>query len=67
MNLEVDDGPFAQYFSVLGFDTAEQRYVWLVTSILCDQRLARVPYQAADVPDDEDCGGTLSFIPGTRR
>jgi hypothetical protein len=38
--------PFGQSFSVLGFDTAEQRYVWLVT------RLARVPYQEADIPDN---------------
>jgi hypothetical protein len=45
--------PFGQSFSTLGFDTAEQRYVWLVTSILRDSRLARVPYQAADVPDNE--------------
>lgn len=45
--------PFGQSFSVLGFDTAEQRYVWLVTSILRDSRLARVPFQAADVPDNE--------------
>ena len=45
--------PFGQAFSMLGFDTAEQRYVWLVTSILRDSRLARVPYQAADVPDNE--------------
>ncbi|MDL2403923.1 hypothetical protein [Rhizobium mayense] len=45
--------PFGQSFSMLGFDTAEQRYVWLVTSILRDSRLARVPYQAADVPDNE--------------
>jgi hypothetical protein len=30
---------------MLGFDTAEQSYVWLVTSILRDSRLERVPYQ----------------------
>ena len=45
--------PFAQSFSMLGFDTAEQSYVWLVTSILQDSRLERVPYQGADVPDNE--------------
>ena len=45
--------PFGQSFSLLGFDTAEQKYVWLVTSILRDSRLARVPYQAADTPDNE--------------
>jgi hypothetical protein len=44
--------PFGQSFSVLGFDTAEQQYVWLVTSILRDSRLARVPYQEADTPDN---------------
>lgn len=44
--------PFGQSFSVLGFDTAEQQYVWLVTSILRDSRLARVPYQQADTPDN---------------
>lgn len=45
--------PFGQSFSILGFDTAEQSYVWLVTSILRDSRLLRVPYQDADVPDNE--------------
>lgn len=45
--------PFGQSFSMLGFDTAEQSYVWLVTSILRDSRLARVPYQGADLPDNE--------------
>jgi len=45
--------PFGQAFSMLGFDTAEQSYVWLVTSILRDSRLERVPYQGADVPDNE--------------
>ena len=45
--------PFGQTFSMLGFDTAEQSYVWLVTSILRDSRLERVPYQGADVPDNE--------------
>jgi hypothetical protein len=45
--------PFGQSFSMLGFDTAEQSYVWLVTSILRDSRLARIPYQGADVPENE--------------
>jgi hypothetical protein len=45
--------PFGQAFSMLGFDIAEQSYVWLVTSILRDSRLERVPYQGADVPDNE--------------
>jgi len=45
--------PFGQSFSMLGFDTAEQSYVWLVTSILRDSRLESVPYQGADVPDNE--------------
>ncbi|MCA0011978.1 hypothetical protein LB561_13205 [Mesorhizobium sp. B292B1B] len=45
--------PYGQSFSMLGFDTAEQAYVWLVTSILRDARLERVPYQGADVPDNE--------------
>lgn len=37
--------PFGQSFSMLGFDTAEQEYVWLVSSILKDDRLQRIPYQ----------------------
>jgi hypothetical protein len=45
--------PFGQSFSMLGFDTAEQSYVWLVTSILRDSRLERIPYQGADLPDNE--------------
>jgi hypothetical protein len=31
--------PFGESVSVLGFDTAKQTYVWLVTSILRDPRL----------------------------
>jgi hypothetical protein len=42
--------PFGESFSVLGFDTAEQTYVWLVTSILRDSRLNRIPYQARKFP-----------------
>ena len=45
--------PFGRSFSMLGFDTAEQSYVWLVTSILRDSRLQIVPYQGADLPDNE--------------
>jgi hypothetical protein len=45
--------PFGESFSVLGFDTAEQTYVWLVTSILRDSRLNRIPYQGAEVPYNE--------------
>lgn len=40
--------PFGESFSVLGFDTANQEYVWLVTSIMRDARLARVPFQGED-------------------
>jgi len=45
--------PFGGELSILGFDTAEQSYVWLVTSIIRDPRLVRVPYQGADVISDE--------------
>lgn len=45
--------PFGESFSVLGFDTAEQSYVWLVTSILRDSRLNRIPYQGAADPVEE--------------
>lgn len=31
--------PFGQSFSMLGFDTENKEYVWLVTSIIKDQRL----------------------------
>ena len=44
--------PFGESFSMLGFDTAEQTYVWLATKILRDERLVRVPYQSGDVPDN---------------
>lgn len=47
------DCPFGESFSLLGFDTAEQTYVWLVTSILRDSRLNRIPYQGTELPDDE--------------
>jgi hypothetical protein len=45
--------PFGESFSVLGFDTAEQAYVWLATKILRDDRLVRVPYHSAQIPDDD--------------
>ena len=45
--------PFGGAFSILGFDTAEQEYVWLVTSIIRDPRLIRVPYQGEDVIIEE--------------
>lgn len=45
--------PFGHAFSMLGFDTAEQSYVWLVTSIIKDSRLIRIPYQGEDVISDE--------------
>ncbi len=45
--------PFGESYSMLGFDTAEQVYVRLVTSILRDPRLNRVPYQGLEVPDNE--------------
>ena len=45
--------PFGEAFSILGFDTAEQSYVWLVTSIIRDARLIRTPYQGEDVISNE--------------
>lgn len=45
--------PFGAAFSILGFDTAEQSYVWLVTSVIRDSRLIRIPYQGEDVISDE--------------
>lgn len=47
------DCPFGGAFSILGFDTAEQSYVWLVTSIIRDPRLIRIPYQGEGVSVDE--------------
>lgn len=35
--------PFGQSFSMLGFDTTKQEYVWLATKILRDERLQRIP------------------------
>jgi hypothetical protein len=45
--------PFGESFSMLGFDTYEQTYVWLATGILRDEALIRVPYQGAEIPDNE--------------
>lgn len=45
--------PFGESFSMLGFDTFEQSYVWLATRILRDDRLIRVPYHGADIFDNE--------------
>lgn len=36
--------PFGQSFSMLGYDIKLKEYVWLVTSILRDERLKTVPY-----------------------
>jgi hypothetical protein len=47
---DVPECPFDEPFSVLGFDTAEQTYAWLATSILRDSRLNRIPYQARKFP-----------------
>lgn len=44
--------PFGESFSMLGFDTAEQTYVWLATKILKDDRLTRVPYRSAEIADN---------------
>ena len=40
--------PFGQGFTMLGFDTAAQEYVWLATRIVKDDRLVRVPYAGPD-------------------
>lgn len=55
--------PFGQEYSILGFDTAEQSYVWLVTSIIRDSRLIRVPYQGEDVIDEDEGDPRLSDSP----
>lgn len=39
--------PFGGAFSILGFDLASGEYVLLVTSIIRDPRLARIPYRRA--------------------
>lgn len=36
--------PFDNRFTILGFDKENQEYVWLVTSILQDQRLKKISY-----------------------
>ena len=40
--------PFGQGFTMLGYDTAAEQYVWLVTKVLKDDRLQRVPYRGVD-------------------
>ncbi len=40
--------PFGQGFTMLGYDTAAKEYVWLVTKVLKDDRLQRVPYNGSD-------------------
>lgn len=44
--------PFGQGFSMLGYDIKLKEYVWLVTSILRDERLKTVPYKQG-VESDE--------------
>jgi hypothetical protein len=49
---------YGESFSVLGLDTAAQTSAWLVTSILRDSRLNRIPISSAEVPDTEmRCSG----------
>jgi hypothetical protein len=36
--------PFGNSFKMLGYDKEKKEYVWLVTSILNDERLSRVTY-----------------------
>jgi hypothetical protein len=36
--------PYGEYFTMLGYDTHDKRYVWLVTSILKDERLRTETY-----------------------
>lgn len=40
--------PFGQGFTMLGFDTAAQEYVWLASKIIRDERLKRIPYAGPD-------------------
>jgi hypothetical protein len=39
--------PYGEAFSMLGYDTRDQRYVWLVTSILKDERLRTERYDSS--------------------
>jgi hypothetical protein len=50
---DVPPCPFGGDFGILGFDTPEHEYVWLVTSIIRDPTLIRAPYQGEDVINDE--------------
>jgi hypothetical protein len=36
--------PFGETFKMLGYDNSNKEYVWLVTSVLKDERLKRVNY-----------------------
>lgn len=44
--------PFAQNFSMLGYDNKLKEYVWLTTSILKDERLSTVHYIHESDSDD---------------
>ncbi len=50
---DVPPCPFGEHFTMLGFDTVDQSYVWLVTSIIRDSRLIRIQYQGEDFASDE--------------
>ena len=39
--------PFGQGFTMLGYDTTDEEYVWLATKVLKDDRLQRVPYNGS--------------------
>jgi hypothetical protein len=39
--------PYGESFSMLGYDTHDKRYVWLVTSILKDERLRTETYASS--------------------
>ncbi len=54
--------PFGGAFSILGFDTEEQSYVWLVTNIIRDSRLNRIPYHGernSKNSGDKSLGGPI--------
>lgn len=44
--------PFGEEFSMLGYDSARQEYVWLATKIIRDDRLRRIPYNEVDVDNE---------------
>jgi len=39
--------PFGQGFTMLGYDTTDEEYVWLATKVLKDDRLQHVPYNGS--------------------